>query len=166
MASIFDNMGNTGLNSLLQPIIQLFQPIIQLFQPILNMLGPIIVPLEGVLSGITSSIINILMRIPFGNITVSVIQPLTGILSSVTASIPRVPGASSVYQSNPSAVAAYAPPWWDNFASYIALWGWPLLLKRIPGRGYRVLADTEGMEKGGYDQPAYQQGMYQPVVGG
>lgn len=159
MASIFDNMGDTGLNALTQPIIQLLQPI-------LNLLGPILVPIEGILSGVTSSITNVLLRIPYGDITVGIIQPLTGLLASVTASIPRVPGASSMYQSSPSAVAAYAPPWWDNFASYVALWGWPLLLKRIPGRGYRVLADTEGMEKGGYDQPAYQQGMYQPVVGG
>jgi len=171
MSSTFGDLGNTGLNSIIQPLYQLTLPpisqllqlVMQLIRPLMGFLGPLIDPLMQLALSFLQYVFNFAASIPFGNITVSIIKPITDML------IPLVlnpPSASSRYLSSPAMSAAYAPPWWDNFASYIAMWGWPLLLKRVPGRGYRVLADTERMRGGEYDQPAYQEGSYQPVVGG
>ncbi len=136
---------------------------IELPPSLYNILNTTIAPITGVTGDLFTSLANMTASIPFGQQTLDIVQRLTSFLIPLA---PRAPGAASMYQSNPSNTAAYAPPWWSNFASYVAMWGWPLLLKRIPGHGYRVLADTEKMEKGEYDLPAYMQGLNQPVIGG
>ncbi len=136
---------------------------IELPSSIYNTLNMTVGPLWGQLSGFLLDLANFTAGVPFGNYTLDIVRWLTSFLIPLA---PSAPGASSMYQTSPSYSAADIPPWWANFASYVAMWGWPLLLKRIPGHGYRILADTEGHKGVEYDPPAYMQGLRPPVVGG
>jgi hypothetical protein len=169
MASTFDTLGDIDTLGIMDTL-----------NSVLNMTLPLLIPLIDT----SGSIANLMATLPYGDTTLKIVRDLTALLIPVVpgaqsmkttygsspGSLPAlggladslskllVPDASSMYQSRTGSQALDIPPWVKSFASYVELWGWPLLLKRIPGRGYGILADTDRMRKGEFDEPAYIQG--------